>query len=227
MLTDLFINMANCGRIEVPEIPEKDKFLDGCIIYEKNSEYDSFYKVSECYISKHWGNIREMTIGTGVLILTWNDPYYLHLYGSLNFEKLEHCINKNFVELSSFRCRDISSLSENDEQTIRSLFNDFLEASKSEIREDKGSPVSVAKALHVLVPTFFPPWDSYIAPAYGEDYYKRKPEEKYINFCKQTKCIYEHIIKYEQIINYAKESNKTLIKLIDEFNYSKYTKGWI
>jgi hypothetical protein len=74
MLTDLFINMANCGRIEVPEIPEKDKFLDGCIIYEKNSEYDSFYKVSECYISKHWGNIREMTIGTGVSYFNLEQP---------------------------------------------------------------------------------------------------------------------------------------------------------
>ena len=202
--------------------------MNACKEFDKYSEYDSFYKVSTEHISKNWNNRREMTIGTGVILLTWNFPYYRKLYGSLKFEKLEHCINKNFVGLNSFRGRDISILSENDEQLIRSLFNDFLEASMSQSRKDKGkSPVSVAKALHVLVPTFFPMWDSNIAPAYKQNYYNGKPEEKYISFCKQIKCIYEHIAKYEDVISYASNSNKTLIKLIDEYNYSKYTGKWI
>jgi len=41
---------------------------------------------------------------------------------------------------------------------------------------------------------------------------------------KLMKELVEHVKDY---IDYSNYPNKTLLKLIDEYNYSKYTKGWI
>ncbi len=85
------------------------------------------------------------------------------------------------------------------------------------------SPVAVAKALHLLAPNFFPLWDDRIAKAYG-CYYNNDPAEKYVQFMKLMKEFVENIKDY---IDFSDYLNKTLLKLIDEYNYSKYTKGWI
>jgi len=85
------------------------------------------------------------------------------------------------------------------------------------------SPVAVAKALHLLAPKFFPLWDVRIAEAYG-CYYNSYPAEKYIRFMKLMKEFAEKVKDYVTMSNYQ---NKTLLKLIDEYNYSKYTKKWI
>lgn len=82
------------------------------------------------------------------------------------------------------------------------------------------SPVAVAKALHLLAPAFFPIWDQYIAGEYGCDYDER-PAEKYFEFCTATK---EFALKAKE---YTSRTDKTLIKLIDQYNYSKYTERWI
>ena len=82
------------------------------------------------------------------------------------------------------------------------------------------SPVSVTKTLHLLAPSFFPLWDDKIARGY-ECYYNKNPAEKYVSFCKITKTM------ADKVKNYIDRSDKTLAKLIDEYNYSKYTQRWI
>ena len=84
----------------------------------------------------------------------------------------------------------------------------------------KRSPVSVSKALHLLAPDFFPLWDDRISRAYG-CYYTENPAQKYISFCKTAKII------ADKVKDCSIRSDRTLIKLIDEYNYSKYTKKWI
>lgn len=102
-----------------------------------------------------------------------------------------------------------------------------LDDGDREILESLGlirrSPVAVAKALHLLAPNFFPLWDDKIAqaPPY-KCYYNKNPDEKYVSFCERTKTI------ADKVRTYIDQSDKTtLVKLIDEYNYSKYTKGWI
>ena len=83
------------------------------------------------------------------------------------------------------------------------------------------SPVGVAKALHLLAPKFFPLWDERIAKAKPyKCYYDKNPAEKYVEFCKKTKIV------ADEVRNYISCSDKTLLKLIDEYNYSKYKQGW-
>lgn len=223
--------MINFDSILVPEIPEESEFLDRCKKFQKDEKRDLYYTVATAHVSDHLNNPVSMANGVALLLLNWNWDFYR--FGQspepLDFEKLEKCIGKNCVIINSFRGRDLPTLSEKDEQSIKKLFNDFLEATTlvSDKIKDRKSPVSVAKALHVLAPTFFPLWDSSIAEIYAKasgKKYESKSEE-YIYFCKQIKYIYEHVRNYEGLKNDTQLSKKNLIKLVDEYNYSKYTSG--
>jgi len=201
-------------------IPNREEFLKGCEEFEKHEKRDAMYKVATFLVSHFWGRPSDMADGLGVLLLTWNQAFYR--YGIFDFDKLEGCIADNFQKIENFRNRDISSLSNSDEDDIRDLFNRFLEALQINSGKMQGrkSPVAVAKTLHLLAPNFFPLWDDKIARAYG-CYYNPNPTEKYISFCKITKSI------ADKVKCYIGRSDKTLTKLIDEYNYPKYTQGWI
>lgn len=120
------------------------------------------------------------------MLLTWNNAFYR--YGVFDFNKLEKALIKNFKKIKNFRNRDIFSLSNCDEDEIKHLFNGFLEALQIDSGKKKGtkSPVAVAKALHLLVLSFFPLCDDKIARVYG-CYYNKQPAEKYFLFCRITK----------------------------------------
>ncbi len=201
-------------------IPAQEEFISGCREFEKHEKRDAMYKVATFLVSHFWGNPSKMADGLGVLLLTWNQAFYR--FGVFDFDKLEECIKINLKMIEGFRNRDISSLSKKDENNINILFNEFLDALQIDIGKKRGtkSPVSVAKALHLLAPQFFPLWDDKIARAYN-CYYNKNPVEKYILFSQITKGI------ADEVKDYVSNSDKSLIKLIDEYNYSKYTKNWI
>lgn len=201
-------------------IPNREEFLKGCEEFEKHEKRDAMYKVATFLVSHFWGKFSDMADGLGVLLLTWNQAFYR--YGIFEFDKLEKTISDNFQKIESFRNRDIFTLSSSDENDIEQLFNNFLGALQIASGKKQGtkSPVAVAKALHLLAPNFFPLWDDKIARAYN-CYYNQQPAKKYVLFCKITKAI------ANEVKNYIRKSDKTLIKLIDEYNYSKYTQGWI
>jgi len=284
-------------------IPNCDEFIRGIEEFEKHEKRDAMYKVATFLVEYFWDKPRTIpTIadGLGVLLLTWNQAFYR--YGLFDFESLEKCISNNRPLIESFRSRNISSLSSNDDENIKDLFGKFLQAlridsmrfSDNNIRkytkkhleellncwgirhnatslrtiyesiiEDaringacefininqngsqkqyiqisvsmldntlwnsleskkliKKSPVAVAKALHLLAPNFFPLWDAKIAWAYGCRYNDR-PEEKYVSFCKITNAM------ADKLKGCISRPDKTIIKLIDEYNYSKHTRNWI
>ena len=196
------------------------EFIRGCHEFEKHEKRDAMYKMATFILSHFWGKHSEMADGLGVLLLTWNQAFYR--YGTLDFDKLEKCIADNFSQIESFRKRDISSFSDADKSDIKALFLEFLEALQITVGKVSGrkSPVSVAKALYLLAPNFFPLWDDKIARAY-KCYYSHNPDEKYIRFCELTKAL------ANEIRENISQPHKTIVKLIDEYNYSKYTKGWI
>jgi len=114
------------------------------------------------------------------------------------------------------------SLSASDENDIINIFNIFLDVLQIDSGKMKGrkSHVAVAKTLHLLAPNFFPIWGEMIAKKY-ECYYNKNPAEKYILFCKKMK----EMVK--DVKDYISNNEKSILKLIDEYNYSKYTKRWI
>jgi|GEM_PF-4329924 len=50
---------------------------------------------------------------------------------------------------------------------------------------------------------------------------KEEPAATYLAFSKITKRI------AEKVVDYVPQGNKTLLRLIDEYNYSKYIQEWI
>jgi len=202
-------------------IPDREEFLQGCEEFEEREKRDAMYKVATFLVKHFWGKPSEMADGLGVLFLTWNQAFYR--YGGFNFDELERTISENMSIIESFRTRNIFELSVADEETIKDIFQKLLESLKSvasENKKEKKSPVSVAKALHLLAPDFFPLWDDKIARKYN-CYYNKCPAEKYVLFCKKIKAF------AESAKSFTDRTDKTLIKLIDQYNYSKFTQHWI
>lgn len=203
-----------------PNIPSRDEFVRGCQQYEAHEKRDAMYRVATFLVSHFWGSPADMADGLGVLLLTWNNAFYR--YGLFDFDELERAIANNMNTLDALRHRDILSFSGADEKKVEELFPTFLQALQILDGTAKGrkSPVGASKALHLLAPAFFPLWDAKIADAYGCAYY-HDPVKQYIRFCRITRQIAEAVQDYMPI------QGKTLVRLIDEYNYSKYTQGWI
>jgi hypothetical protein len=179
------------------------------------------YKVATFLMSHFWGDHKQMADALGVLLLTWNQACYR--YGSFSFDDLERCLNRNLATLSAFRKKNILTSPESDLDGAMGVFDDFLEALKIAEGSKKGnrSPVAVVKALHLLAPDFFPLWDDKIARGY-DCHYSKDPAAKYRLFFGKMRTMAERLIEYHGL-----PSNVTILKLIDEYNYAKYTKGWI
>ena len=201
--------------------PTPAEFAQGCQAFQTHEPRDAMYRIATFLVEHFWGRPRDMADGMGVLLLTWNQAFYR--YGSFDFALLEEALRVNMPVIEGLRTRDIQSLVEADEPTIEKLFVTFLEALRIKEGKKKGcrSPVAVSKALHLLAPGFFPLWDYKIARAYG-CYYSRKSERKYLTFAYKmqelARRLQEHV---------PPDSERTFLKLIDEYNYAKYTKNWI
>lgn len=202
------------------QTPARDEFLGGCKKFEENEYRDSMYKVATFLLSYFWGKPAEMADALGVLLLTWNQAFYR--YGEFDFDRLEEWISKNLRVIEGFRNREILSLGGPDESEIKTLFRQLLSVLQIDSGKMRGrkSPVAVSKALHLLAPRFFPLWDTKIARAY-RCYYDWRPADRYFEFCRLIKDV------AGQVKGWVQTRDKTLVKLIDEYNYAKYTGRWI
>jgi hypothetical protein len=195
-----------------------DQLARGCEEFQAREKRDAIYKTATFLVDYYWGRPAEMADGLGVLLLTWNQAHYR--YGGFDYGKLEECIANNIVTLESYRAKTILEFTDDDEPHIRDLFEQFLVALATAEGTKKRSPVAVAKALHLLAPGFFPLWDKKIAQAYGCDY-SLKPAQKYMAFVRLS------LNMALSLQSVALPTGKTLLKLIDEYSYAKFTKGWV
>jgi hypothetical protein len=206
-----------------PDLPE---FWKGVWEFRAHEKRDAMYKVATRLIETYWGKHEEVAEGLGVLLLTWNQACYR--YGSFDFEKLEQFLVERYSDLSKFRGRNILSWNEQDASKVTELFEELLDAliGKSKGGKLRRSPVAVSKALHLLAPNFFPLWDEAIAKKGYKCYWynSKKAVSKYLFFFKKMKAFCEYLA--EKNVKDDK-GGMTLLKIIDEYNYSKYTKGWV
>jgi len=204
------------------QVPTTEDFQRGCSTFQAKEKRDAMYKTATFLIDHFWGQAPEIADSLGVLLLTWNQAFYR--YGAFDFHLLEEAIADNQTQLGAFRVRDILSYSTEEDVAIKLLFNRFMVALQICEGAKKGtqSPVSAAKTLHLLAPRFFPLWDLKIANAYGCRY-AHNPSDQYVRFIGKTKGLAERLAEAAQVFG----SGKSLLKLIDEYNYAKYTKGWV
>lgn len=202
--------------------PSSSEFRCGVLAFRKNERRDAMYRVASFLVDHFWGNPRELADAVGVLLLTWNQAHYR--YGPPDFERLERLLATDAALLRELRARDISTLSEADHATVTGVFRSALGALEIADGKSRGrrSPVAVAKALHLLAPRFFPLWDAAIALAYG-CYYAASPAEKYLDFMRIQADI---ATRLRDEIN-SLSDGKTSLKVIDEYNYAKFTKRWV
>jgi hypothetical protein len=204
------------------DIPSPAEFKKGYQAFQLWERRDAMYKIATFLVDHFWGSPSEMADGLGVLLLTWNQAFYR--YGPFDFDRLEECMSSNLNLLQGYRERTILDHSSADDKPIRHLFQQFLTALQicEGRKEGTKSPVAVSKALHLLAPEFFPLWDVKIARAYHCRYNDR-PADKYLSFLRKMKRMAEEL----QFVVDPRETSKTFLKLIDEYNYAKFTKGWI
>ena len=192
----------------------------GSRAFRSHEKRDAVYKVSTFLVDHFWGKPQKMADGLGVLLLVWNNALYR--YGLFDFSALEETLRKNMLSLKAFRNRNILSFSDADADTIKPLFNAFLEALQIADGKLKGrrSPVAVGKALHLLAPAFFPLWDNKVARGYG-CHYSVNPSERYLRFMRISQG---HVAKLRGKVQ---TGGSTLLKILDEYNYAKFTREWV
>jgi hypothetical protein len=195
-------------------IPTKEEFSAGVQAYERNEGRGRVYFTALERLAQGWGQVDAMTEAIGLLLKSWHRAFYR--FGMFDPAALKQCIEKNLDVLTLIRSRSINSLSREDERLIARLFSEFTTALRGPRAESQVAP---AKSLHLLAPDLLPLWDNPIALGCG--WWLMWPHE-YVSFCWQIKDLAAAVIPY-----LMSPDNRTVLKRIDEFNYSAYTKGWI
>lgn len=209
--------------------------LDGCKRYIKNEPRDLIYKIATRIVSQYWGEPSEVADGITILLSSWNAVFYR---GTLpDVDQLGRSILKRNRELEEFRSRDIESLTTDDNDSIEEIFSEFKIALRRGGKRPAESPVSAAKALHLIAPNYFPLWDNAIAEGYG---CRAMKSEDYAHFMYKMREVAEGVIRsyikehggdkaqalrkiWELYPLKIPEKEGKLLKWIDEYNYVKYT----
>lgn len=203
-----------------PEPPTRQEFLTRVRAFRRGEQRDAMYTVATFLVRHHWGRPREMADALGVLLLTWNQAFYR--YGSFDFARLERCLRVHLPTLQRLRQCAITRLTPTYRRTVARLFRAFLRALRirSGPRRGHSSPVAVSKALHLLAPAFFPLWDDAIARAYACYYGGYDAAERYLAFYETMRALAEHVRPW------VRRERRPFLKVIDEYNYARYTQGW-
>ncbi|MEX2157776.1 MAG: hypothetical protein WEB04_00020 [Dehalococcoidia bacterium] len=183
--------------------------------FEKNESRDLFYRAATEFVSLALDGKSSLTLAEAlaVLLQTWNKSYYrFSPFDEKHFADIEAVLKEHRSALLQFRTQSISGLDRRDEGSVRDTFHSF---------EEVLGPVGAAKALHLLAPQFFPIWDTAIAKIYGCNLKRRgQNSENYWSFIEIVRAVCQGLAQTEP-------PGGNLLKAIDEYNYCKYTKGWI
>lgn len=200
--------------------PTRQQFLTYVRAFRRREQRDAMYTVATFLVRHSWGKPKEMADALGVLLLTWNQAFYR--YGPFDFARLERCLAKHLPVLRQLRRRELVSLSPSDRHTVAKLFRAFLRALRIRSGKKRGqrSPVAVAKTLHLLAPRFLPLWDDAIARAYRCHYVGFDAAERYLAFCETMRALADRVRPW------VRRDERPLLKVIDEYNYARYTQGW-
>jgi len=184
-------------------------------VFRQFEPRDLFYRAATELVSLSLNARTRLSVAEAlaVLLQTWNRPYYRYRkFDAAHFEKIEEVWRSHKRALKTYRNRAIDTLSPGERESICSVFNDF---------EIVLGPVGAAKALHLLAPRFFPLWDRAIANAYGCPLGPVKSNA--IRF-------WAFMLKIEgrcRRLSGGGFRRQEVLKAIDEYNYCKYTKGWL
>lgn len=183
--------------------------------FEANEPRDLFYRAATELVSLALEGKTSLSVAEAlaVLLQTWNKMFYQYRrFDDQHFADIEQLISEHYSILIAFRQRSIEEFDREDGNEVKRIFQAF---------EEILGPVGAAKCLHLLAPRFFPLWDRAIAAAYDLPLGKIGTNaDRYYRFMR--------IVKGQiQSLGGEKTIGRNPLKAIDEYNYCKYTKGWI
>lgn len=186
-------------------------------VFVTNETLYIFYDFARTLVKKGWqeGSDLSLTQGISVLLQTWNKGRYQRSPFNLeHFRDIRRLVTRKTDYLRQYSFRRISSLTQEDLRGVKDLFIPF---------EKLLGPVGTAKALHILAPDFFSLWDNPIAIAYGLRLHTVESKDNGARYFTFMRCQQE---QSHQIGNRIPQGI-TVLKAIDEYNYARFTKGWI
>jgi hypothetical protein len=176
---------------------------------------DVFYRAATYLVTKALEHEAPLSVSEAlsVLLQTWNRAYYqYHPIRSDHYEQLDHLLTEHGVWLKSVRHRSIDTMTANDKSHLIDVFQDF---------EMLLGPVGAAKALHLLAPALLPLWDRAIAVAYGLELGPTGTNgHRYVRLANLAKA------QAAGLVGKA-VARDGVLKAIDEYNYCRFTKGWM
>jgi hypothetical protein len=195
--------------------PTPEELKGARIAFERGEPRDLFYRAASELVDLAIRQATSLTLAEAlaVLLQTWNRSFYQYRRFDVgHFSDIDLLISRHQQRFLALRRRPIETMSDADEQEVKNLFTAF---------EGVLGPVGAAKTLHLLAPEFFPLWDRAIAERYGLPM-KRKGlnADNYWQFMTvaREQC---------RLLGGERAIGRNPLKAIDEYNYCRYTKGWI
>ena len=227
-----------------------EDLVRGCTAFVEKEDDDNYYRRAARAIEEHHGQPEAMKGAISELLNVWHRGFYR--FGDFSRQALQNCIAVNLPKLSEFRAlnlRDIDLADKQLEGETKEVFRGFLDALAGKNRKFvRQSPVAVAKALNLLAPALFPLWDQWISMEYS-CWWGKDTDCSYLEYFHfmgvMQHCCQDLVEEYQtgnklldaptaesMLINDCLNASgavysKTLLKLVDEYNYAKYTKHWI
>jgi len=200
-----FVHVPNVGELKYA----REKFRD-------DVKDDRYYwsTLDEIERATPNGGATEIATSLVVFLKVWNRQYYRFHPAKIPTlpGELKILVEDHWTLIDNFRSRSLVTVSRGDHADVVKLFESFA---------DKLDPVGAAKALHPLAPNFFPLWDNSVASGYG------------ISVGSPGYCLFMVVTK-QQVESVAGSLSYDLLtpsgsplKILDEYNYCKYTRGWV
>jgi hypothetical protein len=184
-------------------------------VFGRRESRDVFYRAATYLVEQALQGQAPISLSEAlaVLLQTWNRAYYqYHPPGPDHLDRIDALLEQHASWRSRIRDRTIDTFSSADASELKIIFADF---------EKVLGPVGAAKALHLLAPRFLPLWDRAIATAYGLELGFTGTNGK----------------RYVRMANIAKDQSAdvggddavgaNILKALDEYNYCRFTKGWM
>lgn len=190
-------------------VPKSEELVEAHKLFEQKESRHRDYWIAVDGVVRGLGSsdLKVVADALAKFLESWNWDFYRYRKDSRATcsDDLQHLLAECLTTILTFRARSLATLNEADRAIVLGLFNSF---------EQKLGQVGAAKALNPLAPDFFPLWDNAISEEYG------------VRTSPQGYFLFMVITKY-QVRSATFPDGLWPLKTLDEFNYCKYTKGWL
>lgn len=197
-------------------VPSAELFARATAIFHEREPRAAVYQAASLLLQAALANPERLSpvVAVAALIQSWNFAYYKDVScDAAHVVDLEFALHSVRHDVAHFRQRDIASFTvEADAAQVQHVFATL---------ESVLGRVGAAKAMHLLAPNFFPLWDNPIAQGYGFTLAAAgRNAETYLAF---MQVVQRQVASVRRLL----PSRPDALKALDEYNYCRFSKGWI